>query len=128
GGVVPGGPADRALPATVCGSPRPAVDDLGGRTDFAQLADVLAAADVVVVGNTPPPHLPPPVGPPFVSPFPPPVPPVRWRPWRVPHQLLGDQTAPCANSRARECPVPGHPCLRSVEVGDVLDAVEGLTA
>ena len=126
--VVTGGRSERALTATVCGSPRPAVDDLGGRTDFAQLADVLAAADAVVVGNTGPAHLAAAVGTPVVSLFAPTVPAVRWRPWRVPHQLLGDQTAPCANSRARECPVPGHPCLRSVEVGDVLDAVEELSA
>lgn len=126
--VVTGGPSERALTATVAGGARTAVDDLGGRTNFAQLADVLAAADAVVVGNTGPAHLAAAVETPIVSLFAPTVPAVRWRPWRVPHQLLGDQTAPCANTRARQCPVPGHPCLRSVEVGDVLDAVEELSA
>jgi hypothetical protein len=54
------------------------------------------------------------------------VPAVRWRPWRVPHVLLGDQHAECAGSRARVCPVPGHPCLASVSVADVLAAVDVL--
>ena len=42
---------------------------------------------------------------------PPSCPAVRWRPYGVPHLLLGDQGAACRDSRARECPVPGHPCL-----------------
>jgi len=40
--------------------------------------------------------------------------------------LLGDQDAPCRGSRARECPVPGHPCLSSVSAADVVAAVEKL--
>jgi hypothetical protein len=54
------------------------------------------------------------------------VPAVRWRPWKVPHVLLGDQRAPCAGSRARTCPVPGHPCLDGVAVAEVVAAVERL--
>jgi ADP-heptose:LPS heptosyltransferase len=126
--VVTGGPSERALTATVAGEPRPAVADLGGRTDFAELAGVLARADAVVVGNTGPAHLAAAVGTPVVSLFAPTVPAVRWRPWQVPHQLLGDQAALCANSRARVCPVQGHPCLRSVTVDDVLEAVEELSS
>ncbi len=42
----------------------------------------------------------------------------------MPCVLLGDQDAPCAGSRARTCPVPGHPCLDSVTAHDVLAAVE----
>jgi ADP-heptose:LPS heptosyltransferase len=81
-----------------------------------------------VVGNTGPAHLAAAVGTPVVSLFAPTVPAVRWRPWQVPHQLLGDQAALCANSRARVCPVQGHPCLRSVTVDDVLEAVEELSS
>jgi ADP-heptose:LPS heptosyltransferase len=126
--VVTGGPLERALTATVVGENGSAVTDLGGRTDFSGLADVLAAADAVVVGNTGPAHLAAAVGTPVVSLFAPTVPAVRWRPWRVPHRLLGDQSAPCANSRARECPIPGHPCLRSVTVDEVVEAVEELAS
>ncbi|NYV77742.1 glycosyltransferase family 9 protein, partial [Streptomyces sp. UH6] len=61
---------------------------------------------------------------PVVSLFAPVVPAGRWRPWGVPHVLLGDQGAPCADSRARTCPVPGHPCLDTVTALDVLTAVE----
>jgi ADP-heptose:LPS heptosyltransferase len=42
--------------------------------------------------------------------------------------LLGDQTAPCRDTRARECPVPGHPCLTSVSPADVVGAVEKLVS
>ena len=46
----------------------------------------------------------------------------RWRPWSVPHVLLGDQSAGCALSRARSCPVPGHPCLDGVPVERAVEA------
>jgi ADP-heptose:LPS heptosyltransferase len=124
--VVTGGPGDGALTSFVCSGARGAVD-LGGRTSFAQLAAVLAEARAVVVGNTGPAHLAAAVGTPVVSLFAPTVPAVRWAPYRVPMVLLGDQQAPCQNSRARVCPVPGHPCLSSVTPSDVLRAVSALT-
>jgi hypothetical protein len=40
--------------------------------------------------------------------------------------LLGDQHAACAGSRARTCPVPGHPCLDGVTVAEVLAALDHL--
>jgi ADP-heptose:LPS heptosyltransferase len=122
--LVTGGPAERELTGAVAG--RSGVD-LGGRTSYAELAGVLAGAEAVVVGNTGPAHLAAAVGTPVVSLFAPVVPAGRWAPYRVPHVLLGDQDAPCRGSRARQCPVPGHPCLSSVSVPDVLDAVEVLT-
>ncbi len=122
--VVTGGGAERSITAAVAGEPRERVLDLGGRTDLAELAGVLGRADVVVVGNTGPAHLAAAVGTPVVSLFAPTVPVERWRPWRVPHVLLGDQSAPCADSRARTCPVPGHPCLDGVPVAAVLAAVD----
>jgi ADP-heptose:LPS heptosyltransferase len=124
--VVTGGDAERALTAQVAGPARPEVADLGGRLDLAGLAEVLAGADAVVVGNTGPAHLAAAVGTPVVSLFAPVVPAVRWRPWKVPHLLLGRQDAPCAGSRARTCPVPGHPCLDEVTVEEVVAAVERL--
>jgi ADP-heptose:LPS heptosyltransferase len=120
--VVTGAPSERDLTALVAG--RTGID-LGGRTDFAGLADVLANAACVVVGNTGPAHLAAAVGTPVVSLYAPTVPPVRWRPWRVPHELLYVDV-PCAGCRARECPVPGHPCLGGVGVADVTAAVARL--
>src|SRR3712207_9331897 len=88
------------------------------------MAALLDGAAAVVVGNTGPAHLAAAVGTPVVSPFSPVVPAVRWAPYGVPTVLLGDQDAPCRLTRARECPVPGHPCLASVTAADVVAAVE----
>jgi ADP-heptose:LPS heptosyltransferase len=126
--AVTGGAAERALTALVAGPARPGVADLGGRLDLAALAEVLARADAVVVGNTGPAHLAAAVGTPVVSLFSPVVPAERWRPWKVPHALLGRQEAACAGTRARACPVPGHPCLDGVPVERVAAAVERLAA
>jgi ADP-heptose:LPS heptosyltransferase len=136
--VVTGSPAEAQLARSVAGpraarpdEPAPggrAVTDLGGRTSFAELAGVLAGADAVVVGNTGPAHLAAAVGTPVVSLFAPVVPAARWAPYRVPTVLLGDQRAACALTRAKVCPVPGHPCLDSVTPDDVVAAVEKVVA
>ncbi|HEX2064898.1 MAG TPA: glycosyltransferase family 9 protein [Acidimicrobiales bacterium] len=123
--AVTGSPDESELTSRVAGA-HPGVVDLGGGTDLAGLAAVLAGADVVVVGNTGPAHLAAAVGTPVVSLFAPTVPASRWRPWRVPHVLLGDQDIACAGCRARVCPVPGHPCVGTVSVAEVVAAVEGL--
>lgn len=122
--VVTGGPDEQALTAMVAGSRGV---DLGGRLDLARLARVLARAAAVVVGNTGPAHLAAAVGTPVVALYAPTVPASRWRPWMVPHVLLGDQNIACAGCRARECPVPGHPCLDAVSPTEVVDAVDLLT-
>jgi ADP-heptose:LPS heptosyltransferase len=121
--VVTGGPDETDLTRTVCGD---TAVDLGGRTDPRTLAGVLRAADAVVCGNTGPAHLAAAVGTPVVSLFAPVVPPERWAPYGVPFVLLGDQNAPCAGTRARHCPVPGHPCLAEVTGQDVVAAVHKL--
>ena len=100
--------------------------DLGGRTTLAELAGVLAGAAALVTGNTGPAHLAAAVGTPVVSLFAPVVPLERWRPWGVPHVVLGAQDAACAQSRARSCPVPGHPCLATVTADHVVAAVRKL--
>ena len=123
--VVTGGPDEAGLTAEVAGPPRPGVLDLGGATTLAGLAEVLADADAVVVGNTGPAHLAAAVGTPVVSLYAPTVPPARWRPWGVPHALLYTEV-PCAGCRARECPVAGHPCLGMVAVDAVVTAIERL--
>jgi ADP-heptose:LPS heptosyltransferase len=121
--VVTGTPGERRLTARVAGADGL---DLGGATDLAGLAEVLAAADAVVTGNTGPAHVAAAVGTPVVSLFAPTVPAHRWHPWGVPYALLGDQGIACAGCRARECPVPGHPCLETVAVEAVADALEDL--
>ncbi|WP_017574403.1 glycosyltransferase family 9 protein [Nocardiopsis kunsanensis] len=100
--------------------------NLAGRTTTAELADVLRRARVVTVGNTGPAHLAAAVGTPVVSLFAPVVPASAWAPYGVDHRLLGHQDAPCAGTRARRCPVPGHPCLNGVTAGQVLAAIDEL--
>jgi len=133
--VVTGTSDETALTARVAGTTltrsgpwRPTVTDLGGTTGLVELARVLAGAQVVVAGNTGPAHLAASVGTPVVSLFAPTVPACRWRPWGVPHQILGDQEVVCAGCRARVCPIPGHPCLGTVTVDEVVKAVESLSA
>ncbi|HEX4812665.1 MAG TPA: glycosyltransferase family 9 protein [Nonomuraea sp.] len=115
---------ERALTAYVAGDD---AADLGGKTTFGELAAVIARADVLVAGNTGPAHLAAAVGTPVVSLFAPVVPAARWAPYGVPAVLLGDQQAPCRDSRARTCPVPGHPCLSQVTSEQVVKAVRELT-
>ncbi len=105
----------------------PGVVDLAGRTSLRTLAAVLAGADVVVTPNTGAAHLAAAVGTPVVSLFAPVVPAARWAPYGVPHRLLGRQDAACAGTRARVCPVRGHPCLDTIEPADVVAAVEELS-
>jgi ADP-heptose:LPS heptosyltransferase len=121
--VVTGGPDERRLTAAVAGSTGL---DLGGRLAVAELAAVLAGAEALAVGNTGPAHLAAAVGTPVVSLFSPVVPLVRWAPHTLARIVLGDQTAPCAGTRARICPVPGHPCLAGVAPADVAAAVRDL--
>ncbi|WP_440556335.1 glycosyltransferase family 9 protein [Streptomyces sp. SCPE 10] len=121
--VVTGGPHEKALTRRVSGD---AAVDLGGRTSPRTLAGVLRMADVVVSANTGPAHLAAAVGTPVVSLFAPVVPADRWAPYGVPAILLGDQSAPCADTRALVCPVPGHPCLDEVTGQDVVRAVHKL--
>jgi ADP-heptose:LPS heptosyltransferase len=120
--VVTGSPLERELTACVAGS---GGVDLGGVTDLAGLAAVIAGAGAIVAGNTGPAHVAAAVGTPVVSLFAPTLPAVRWRPWKVLHELLYVDV-PCAGCRARTCPVPGHPCLAEVEVADVVAAVDRL--
>lgn len=121
--VVTGGAKEAELTAAVAG---PDGIDLGGITDLAGLAGVLAGASVVVTGNTGPAHLAAAVNTPVVCLFSPVVPAIRWAPYRVPLELLGDQWAPCRLTRARICPVEGHPCLANVSPEDVVEAVSRL--
>ena len=124
--LVTGSPAEAALSRYVAGGPGGPAADLGGRTSLAELAAVLAGADAVVVGNTGPAHLAAAVGTPVVSLFAPVVPAACWAPYGVPCVLLGDQDAPCAETRATVCSVPGHPCLDGVAPANVVAAVDKL--
>ena len=78
---------------------------------------MLAGARAVVAVNTGPAHLAAAVGTPVVSLFAPVVAASAWAPYGVPVVVLGDQYAACVGTRARTCPVPGHPCLTGDHAG-----------
>ncbi|WP_244894063.1 glycosyltransferase family 9 protein [Planobispora rosea] len=134
--VVTGAPGEKELTERIAGAVTGgvpgapgvpgAVVDLGGATTMAELAAVLDGASVAVVANTGPAHLAAAVGTPVVSLFAPVVPAARWAPYGVARVVLGDQHAPCRGTRARVCPVPGHPCLSSVPGERVVEAVRRL--
>jgi ADP-heptose:LPS heptosyltransferase len=126
--VVTGGAGERDLTARVAGAARENVVDMGARTDFAGLCGLIREADAVVVGNTAPVHVAAAVGTPVACIYAPTVPAERWRPWMVPHELLGLLDIPCAHCRARACPFEGHPCVGALSVDDVLAALERLRA
>jgi len=122
--LVTGGPGETTLTAEVAAGQ---ALDLGGRLDLPTLAAVLERARAVVAVNTGPAHLAAAVGTPVVSLFAPVVAASAWAPYGVPTVLLGDQDAPCRGTRARSCPVAGHPCLTSVPPAEVVAALERLT-
>jgi ADP-heptose:LPS heptosyltransferase len=125
--VATGGPSERDLVrAVTAGAPSNRVEDRTGATRLADLAHLLAGADAVICGNTGPAHVAAAVGTPVVEAFPPVVPAHRWRPWRVPHVLLGDQDIACAGCRARRCPLEGQPCLVPFDADAVVAAVDRL--
>jgi ADP-heptose:LPS heptosyltransferase len=123
--VVTGGEDERALCAFVATG---GAENLAGATGFTTLARVIAGATAIVVGNTGAAHVAAAVGTPVVSLFPPTIPAARFRPWMVPHVLLGDQDIPCRGCRARTCPLDEQRCLSVVTVADVLDALDVLQA
>jgi ADP-heptose:LPS heptosyltransferase len=100
--------------------------DLSGQLDLPHLAAVLDCAQVVIAPNTGPAHLAAAVQTPVVSLFAPVVPSASWAPYGVPSVVLGDQEAACRDTRARICPLPGHPCLTSIQPEEVVAAVDRL--
>jgi ADP-heptose:LPS heptosyltransferase len=133
--LVTGSTSERELTASIVAAARagrsaegdrPALLDLAGALDLAELARLLAGASALLAANTGPAHLAAAVGTPVVSLFSPVVPATRWAPYGVPVALLGDQDAACRDTRRTVCPVPGHPCLAGVEPAAVFSAVERL--
>ncbi len=104
--VVTGTPAEAGSCAAVA-APTGRQPVIVPTDDLRRLARELARASVVVAGNTGPTHLAAALGRPVVTVFAPTVPPDRWKPWGVPHVLLGDLDIACAGCRSRICPLRG---------------------
>ncbi|MDQ2678624.1 MAG: glycosyltransferase family 9 protein [Actinomycetota bacterium] len=97
-----------------------------GALDLEQFAHLLSGAAVLVSGNTGPVHLAAAVGTPVVEAFAPVVPAHRWRPWKVPHVLLGHLDATCPSACSRGCTVESQPCLEPFSPDAVIAAVTRL--
>ncbi len=130
--VLTGSPGDRAVADRIladvpdCAVTDRSLTDMVGLTDLVELVDVVASADAVVCGNTGIAHIAAAVATPVVEAFAPTVAPHRWRPWMVPHVLLGRLDIECAGCRSRTCPLPGQPCLDPFTAPAVLDAIARL--
>ncbi|WP_433306295.1 HAD-IIIA family hydrolase [Actinoplanes sp. CA-030573] len=122
--LVTAGPGERSRAAEVAGS----AAAWTAPPSLADLAGLLAGAACLVAGNTGPAHLAAAVGTPVVSLFAPTVPYLRWGPYRVPAVRLGSPDALCRDTRATVCPVPGHPCLSTIDPAEVVAAVRTLGA
>ncbi|CAA9252067.1 MAG: ADP-heptose--lipooligosaccharide heptosyltransferase II, partial [uncultured Actinomycetospora sp.] len=118
--VVAGGPDERSLTAEVvarAGLPPDA--DLGGRTDLAGLLDLVAAATLVLAGDTGISHVATAFGTPSVTLFGP-VPPTQWGPPPGgPHVVLGDDTA----RRGERFADDPDPALLAVTPAEVLAVI-----
>jgi ADP-heptose:LPS heptosyltransferase len=125
--VITGSESERGLAGHIARAARPSDVTLRcGTTGLAELAMIIAEARAVICGNTAPAHIAAAVGTPVVEAFAPVVAPHRWRPWRVPHVLLGVLDIGCAGCRARVCPVVGQPCLAAYTPQAVIDALARL--
>jgi ADP-heptose:LPS heptosyltransferase len=125
--VVTGSASECELAFAVAAGARPSdVTIRCGTTKLAELAALIASAQAVICGNTSVAHLAAAVGTPVVEAFAPVVAPHRWRPWRVPHVLLGVLDIGCAGCRSRVCPIAGQPCLAAFTPGEVIDNVTRL--
>lgn len=125
--VVTGSAAEAELTAYVAGG-APRALDLGGKTSFAEFAAIVRAASAVICGNTAAAHVASATDTPVVEIFPPTVPAVRFHPWMVAYELLGDQDIACKGCRARRCPLETQRCLDAVQPDDVLEALERIIA
>ena len=126
--VVTGSASECKLAAAVAAGASPsAVTIRCGTTKLAELASLIAGAQAAICGNTSVAHLAAAVGTPVVEAFAPVVTPHRWRPWRVPHVLLGVLDIGCAGCRSRVCPIAGQPCLAAFTPREVIDNVMRLT-
>lgn len=125
--VITGSSSERPLVDRIlAGVPTDAVTDMAGLTDLASLIEIVAGAEVVVCGNTGIAHVAAAVDTPVVEAFAPTMAPYRWRPWMVPHVLLGRLEIECAGCRSWTCPLPGQPCLEPFTATAVLDAIDRL--
>lgn len=96
--------------------------DFMGKTDLPALIDLLASADGLLTNDSGPGHLAAALGKRTWILWSGTAPSEVWKP-RGGIPRLFETWVPCAPCGARECPVPGHPCLTRLEPGEVARAI-----
>jgi lipopolysaccharide heptosyltransferase II len=119
-----GAPDEAPLVEQIRGRMRLPAHSLAGALDVAELAALIAAADLVITNNTGPMHIAAAVQTPVVALFALTNPPEQWGPWRVPHRRLSHEV-PCRICYSRVCPTD-HACLREVRPDMVMEAARAL--
>lgn len=121
--VLTGDASEVELVELVRGAMRSSAYSLAGCLEFAELAAVVEAADVLVSNNTAPVHLAAAVGTPVVDLYALTNP--QHGPWRVPHRLLY-RDVPCRYCYKSVCPEGHHGCLARVTPAEIADGVRTL--
>ncbi|MBK7644300.1 MAG: glycosyltransferase family 9 protein [Planctomycetes bacterium] len=109
-----GGPGDRAAAADIARAAGVPVVSHAGEFTLRETAGLLAAAELVVSGDTGPLHMAVALARPVVALFGA-ADPRRTAPFGQPHSVVRNPVD-CSPCRKRECPVPGHPCMSGLEV------------
>ena len=125
--LITGGPDEIELTAAVSAASDGRATDLGGRTSFAELAALLASADLVLGPDSGPLNLAVAVETPTVHLFGP-ADPVRFGPWGSPHRHVVLQSnwscIPCGRFDWPD--LPSHGCVRDIDTDTVIEAAHQL--
>jgi heptosyltransferase-2/heptosyltransferase-3 len=125
--LITGGPDETALTAAVSSATAGRALDLGGRTSFAELAALLASADLVLGPDSGPLNLAVAVGTPTIHLFGP-ADPVRFGPWgdATRHLVLQSNWSCVPCGRFDWPDLPEHGCVRDIATDAVIAAVRQL--
>lgn len=127
--VLVGSPAERALCEEVGTIAGGGIPNLAGRTDPPQLTALLARCRALVTNDSGPAHVASAVGTAVVAVFGPTVPAFGYTPWGEGSAIVerpGLACRPCSSHGPQVCPLGHHRCMREIEPGDVLAALDRL--
>ncbi len=120
--VVVGGPADRTEGDTLVAAWGGGAN-AAGALSVAGSGALMASASCHVGLDTGTTHLAAAAGTPVVALYSQRAPVERWAPMGVGHRVLTGAPVACAGCFAVTCPEAGHPCMRQLDLDDVLEAV-----
>lgn len=118
--VVTGSPPERPMTAELARAIGPSAVDLGGRFALGDLPALLTGASIFVGCDSGPGHIAGVLDRPVVVPASGNNESRRWHPLGS-HVRVIEKEAPCKPCHLLVCPVPGHPCMTSIEAHEVLE-------